>query len=169
MSRESSRAAAVAGHGRYGPVDTERVSANAVPQLLASTARELVARIETSGACVISRVIGDLLVELTQHGRSGERYELGHEYLVSDFPLTGEVLRTREPRIVSLADADANAHQSELLRRLGFESLLMLVLTLRGQTWALVELYGAAGAFGEDDMAVATEIVQTVERRLEAS
>jgi hypothetical protein len=145
------------------------VSANAVPQLLASAARELVARIETSGACVISRVIGDLLVELTQHGRSGERYELGHEYLVSDFPLTADVLRTREPRIVALADEDADAAESELLRRLGFESLLMLVLTLHGQTWALVELYGGACAFGDDDVAVASEIVRTVERRLEAS
>jgi hypothetical protein len=145
------------------------VSANAVPQLLATTARELVARIETSGACVISRVIGDLLVELTQHGRSGERYELGHEYLVSDFPLTGEVLRTRQPRIVSLADDDADPAESELLRRLGFESLLMLVLSLRGQSWALVELYGAAGAFDEQDIAVATEILGTVERRLEGS
>jgi hypothetical protein len=145
------------------------VSANAVPQLLATTARELVARIETSGACVISRVIGDLLVELTQHGRSGERYALGHEYLVSDFPLTGEVLRTRQPRIVSLADDDADPAESELLRRLGFESLLMLVLSLRGQSWALVELYGGAGAFDEQDIAVATEILGTVERRLEGS
>jgi hypothetical protein len=145
------------------------VSANSVPQLLASAARELVARVETSDACVISRVIGDLLVELTQHGRSGRRFELGHEYLVSDFPLTAEVLRTRQPHIVSLGDDDADPAESRLLGRLGFESLLMLVLTLHGQTWALVELYGGARAFGDEDVRVATEIVATVERRLEGS
>ncbi|MBA3734751.1 MAG: hypothetical protein H0W90_06075 [Actinobacteria bacterium] len=67
-----------------------------VPGLLGATVR---AYVEVLGArsCTISRVIGDLLVDLIQH-QQDER--LGHGYLISDYPLTRAVIEGREPRTV---------------------------------------------------------------------
>jgi hypothetical protein len=143
------------------------MSPSAVPQLLTATARELVASLEGSMACVISRVIGDLLIELTQFSRSGAQLEPGHTYLVSDFPLTLEVIETGTPRIVSVADPAADAEEVALLRRLGFESLLMLVLKTRDEVWALVEIYGGEGGFGSVAVETATGLVAQTGSRLE--
>ena len=51
-------------------------------------------------ACTISRVIGDLLVDLVQHRREGSMDRLGHGYLISDYPLTRAVIADREPKTV---------------------------------------------------------------------
>jgi hypothetical protein len=142
------------------------MSGNAVPQLLTATARKLVTSLDGS-ACVISRVIGDLLIELTHFSRRDEQLELGHTYLVSDFPLTLEVIETGVPHIVAVADPEADAAEVALLRRLGFESLLMLVLKTRDEVWALVEIYGDEGGFGNEDVHAANELVAETARQLE--
>jgi hypothetical protein len=48
-----------------------------IPGVLGVTARSLVDLLDAQG-CTISRVIGDLLVDLIQHRRSGELASLGH-------------------------------------------------------------------------------------------
>ena len=62
-----------------------------VPGLLGALAR---AYVDVVGArsCTISRVIGDLLVDLIQYQQEGEPQRLGHGYLISDYPLTRAVI-----------------------------------------------------------------------------
>ena len=138
-----------------------------VPELLSSTARRLVNLSDSASACVVSRVIGDLLVDLTQHSLSG-RIESGHEYLVSDFPLTKQVIESGEPQVVSLTDPNADKAEADLLRRIGFESLLMVPLETNGSSWGLLEVYGDKRGFGPDDISAAKQIAGETSRKLEA-
>ena len=77
-------------------------------------------------ACNLSRVVGQLLVDLCEHSTDGRRIQLGRGYLLPDFPLTQEVVERCEPRIVSLLDADVDPSEAELLRDLNFDSLVMV-------------------------------------------
>jgi hypothetical protein len=43
-------------------------------------------------ACAISRVVGDVLIQVAEHSRDGRTLVLGHGYLISDFPLTDSAL-----------------------------------------------------------------------------
>jgi GAF domain-containing protein len=117
--------------------------------LLGAACRELVELLDAT-ACAISRVIGDLLVGLDEHTTSGRPLAHGHEYLISDFPLTREVVETGEPRWVSRLDRHADEQEATLLSRLGFESLLMVSLPADDGCWALVEVYEESGAFDEE-------------------
>jgi hypothetical protein len=129
-----------------------------VPALLAATARSVVALLEAS-ACTISRVIGDMLVELVDYDVAGRAVQIGHGYLVSDFPLTLEVLEKLEPRTVFLGDPDADEKEAALLRALGFDSLLMLAIQSEGRPWALVEVYADGRRFGPDDTDAAQRVL----------
>src|SRR5213593_4678493 len=101
---------------------TERLRAEtSVPGLLGTTARTFVELLEAP-ACTISRVIGDLLVDLIQHRHSGKPDRLGHGYLISDYPLTRAVIEEGEPRTVFIDDPDADPAEVALLRELGFGS-----------------------------------------------
>ncbi len=139
---------------------------SAVPQLLSGTARRLVELLDGATACVVSRVIGDLLVDLTQHSPSG-RINAGHEYLVSDFPLTKLVIESGEPQVVVLSDPDADAAEADLLRRIGYESLLMLPLEANGGAWGLIEVYGDERGFSDADVHTASEVAAETGRKLE--
>jgi hypothetical protein len=120
----------------------------AIQGVLVDLARNLCTTLGGNG-CVISRVVGDLLVDLVEYTPEGRRFQLGHGYLISDYPLTREVLEQREPRAVAIADPDAEPNEVKLLIELGFASLLMLPLVLGDDLWALVEVYGkGADAFG---------------------
>ncbi len=85
---------------------TERLRAEkTVPSLLGATARAYVELLDAP-ACTISRVIGDLLVDLIQHQKSGKPERLGHGYLIPDYPLTRAVIEERRPQTVSQNDPD---------------------------------------------------------------
>lgn len=139
---------------------------SAVPQLLSGTARKLVESLDGAAACVVSRVIGDLLVDLTQHSTAG-RIEAGHEYLVSDFPLTQQVIENREPQVVIASDPAADKAEADLLRRIGYESLLMLPLEANGDSWGLLEVYGDERGFSDADVHTATVVAAETGRKLE--
>jgi len=117
--------------------------------LLGTACRELV-ELTGATACAISRVIGDLLVGLDEHTTSGRPLAHGHEYLISDFPLTREVVESGDPRWVSRLDADADEQEAALLAKLGFESLLMVCLPTTDGCWGLVEVYEEHGRFDEE-------------------
>jgi GAF domain-containing protein len=137
-----------------------------VSTLLGVACEELVAQTGAERASV-SRVIGDLLVELAHHERSGRDLPL-ELYLVSEYPLTREVLERGEPRAAVLGDPDADAAETALLARLGYEALLMLPLRASGRSWGLVELYAPSGeAFHEEARSRAAALVAALERRLE--
>lgn len=116
--------------------------------LLGTACREAVTLLDAS-ACAISRVIGDLLVGLDEHTVAARPLAHGHEYLISDFPLTREVVESGEARWVSRLDSEADEHEAALLRQLGFESLLMVCLPSGGACWGLVEVYSEHGRFDE--------------------
>lgn len=118
--------------------------------LLGTACREAVRLLDAS-ACAISRVIGDLLVGLDEHTKAARPLAHGHEYLISDFPLTREVVETGEARWLSRLDENAEEHEATLLAKLGFESLLMVCLPASGGCWGLVEVYSEHGRFGEED------------------
>ena len=120
-------------------------------------------------ACNLSRVVGQLLVDLCEHSFDGRRIQLGRGYLLPDFPLTQEVIERREPRIVSLFDADVDESEAELLRDLRFDSLLMLPLVVDDADWGLFEVYReGTDVFTAEHVERATAIVETTSTVLEA-
>jgi GAF domain-containing protein len=134
--------------------------------LLETACRELTETLDAS-ACMISRVVGDLLVSLVEYSRGERAPDIGHEYLISDYPLTHEVIERGEPRAVSLGDEAPDEDEAELLRKLGFESLLMVCLPSSGSCWGLVEVYGEAGSFDDGQAGIAAEIAVEAGHQLE--
>lgn len=127
--------------------------------LLKTTCR-VVAVATDAEACMISRVLGDLLIEIAEWSKTGDSLHSGHGYLVTDYPVTAEVLDRMEPRTASLLEPDTDASEATVLGELGFDSVLMLPLEVGGTSWALVETYASGRAFGEADVEVARPIVQ---------
>jgi GAF domain-containing protein len=134
--------------------------------LLGTACREAVELLDAS-ACAISRVIGDLLVGLDEYTTSERPLAFGHEYLISDFPLTREVVESGEPRWVSRLDPGADEHETALLDKLGFGSVLMVCLPSSGSCWGLVELYLADGRFDRERAELAARFAQRVGTVLE--
>jgi GAF domain-containing protein len=118
--------------------------------------------------CSASRVVGEYIVDATEHAL--REVSLGAEaaYRIADFPLTAEVLRNGEPRAVAFADGDVDPSEAFILRDLGMNALLMLPLRVRGKAWGLIELYEMRlRRFGDEDIAVAQFLAAQAERRLE--
>jgi hypothetical protein len=109
-----------------------------------------------------------LLVDLVQHRRSGKPDRLGHGYLISDYPLTREVIETREPKTVYTGDPDADKAETKLLGELGFDSLLMLAIESEEGAWGLIEVYGNDRRFEpadvDDARALAAETGRLIQR-----
>src|SRR3954454_12851900 len=134
--------------------------------LLDTACRELTQTLDAS-ACAISRIVGDLLVGLAEFTRASSPLGIGHEYLISDYPLTQEVISGGQPRLVSLLDEAPEPTEAELLKRLGFESLMMACLPSQGTCWGLVEVYGEGRSFGRDEAEIANAIAEQAGQRLE--
>lgn len=141
--------------------------ANTVAELLSLTAESFIGVLEAP-ACTISRVIGDLLVDLVQHRLAGPADRLGHGYLISDYPLTRAVIEEREPKTVYTGDPEADEAETSLLAELGFDSLLMLPIEAQDAAWGLVEVYGNGRRFDTADVdvarALATQAGEVLER-----
>jgi GAF domain-containing protein len=146
----------------------ERLRAEkSVPGLLGATARAYVELLDAP-ACTISRVIGDLLVDLMQHQKSGIPDRLGHGYLVSDYPLTRAVIEERQPRTVSQNDPEPDANELRLLRELGYDALLMVAIESGEEAWGLVEVYGEKGRhFKDEEVELAQSLASEVGKFLE--
>lgn len=133
--------------------------------LLAEAARELVDRLKAD-ASGVSRVIGDVLILVTECAPEGRTLQLGQGYLVPDYPATQDVLVTGTPRALTIADEGVDEEEARVLGELGFASLLMLRLQIGGVTWALVEVYrGDPVAFDDEDVRVAAEILARTSAR----
>jgi GAF domain-containing protein len=139
--------------------------AASVAELLSLTAEAFVVVLDAP-ACTISRVIGDLLVDLVQHRREGSLDRLGHGYLISDYPLTRAVIENLEAKTVYGGDADADARETGLLGELGFDSLLMLPIEADGAAWALVEVYASGRRFKTADVEAATALAAEAGEKL---
>ena len=137
-------------------------TAESVASLLPATARAF-AEVLAAPACTISRVIGDLLVDLIQYVEQGKPDRLGHGYLISDFPLTRTVIEEREPLTVHVGDPKADPGEIGLLNELGFDALLMVAIEAEDGPWGLVEVYAERGRrFGDDDLALARDLAAQV-------
>jgi transcriptional regulator with GAF, ATPase, and Fis domain len=150
---------------------TDRLRAEtSVASLIGTTARAFVEVLDAP-ACTISRVIGDLLVDLVQHQKSGEAARLGHGYLISDYPLTRAVIEERRPYTVFQGDPEADPSEVRLLQELGYDSLLMVAIEAEEGAWGLVEVYGENGRrFEDEDLRLAERLAREVGevlRRLE--
>jgi GAF domain-containing protein len=139
---------------------------NSVRGLLDATCRELTQTLDAS-ACAVSRVVGDLLVGLAEFTHSASPLGIGHEYLISDYPLTQEVISAGEPRIVSLLDEAPEPTEAQLLKKLGFQSLVMACVPSGGTCWGLVEVYGEGRRFGDEEAGITDAIAQHAGRQLE--
>jgi GAF domain-containing protein len=115
-----------------------------VPGLLGTTVR-LYVELFDAVSCTLSRVIGDLLVDLISHQRDGKPERLGHGYLVSDYPVTREVIEERQARAVFAGDPEADPKEVGLLVELGFDSLMMVAIDGGNEAWGLVEVYRNQG------------------------
>lgn len=150
-----------------GPAAGATPEPQSISTLLNSLCVGLTELVDGDG-CNISRVIGELLVDLLEYERSGRRIQLGRGYLLSDYPLTREVLELGEPRTASVHDPSSDASEVALLRELGFDSLLMLPLNLDGRCWALVEVYREGPrTFDAADIAAARGFVEAAGGRLD--
>jgi GAF domain-containing protein len=93
-------------------------------------------------ACAVSRVIGDVLLLITEHYTPpAKSVQLGAGYLVSDFPETKRVIAERSSMTTVVGEAGCDPAEERLLLELGYGALLMLPLELRGEVWGLVEVY----------------------------
>ena len=133
---------------------------HSVSRVLHVACGELVELLDARFASV-SRVIGDLLVELSGYRRDGGEHPL-ELFLVTDYPVTQEVIDEGEARVVRRADPGADPAEAALLQKLGFDSLLMLPLRSHGQSWGLVEIYGDERVFEDDEIESAKTIVDRV-------
>jgi GAF domain-containing protein len=137
-------------------------TAQTVAALLPATARAF-AEVLEAPACTISRVIGDLLVDLIQYVQDGKQDRLGHGYLISDFPLTRTVIEEREPLTVYVGDPKADAKEIGLLNELGFDALLMVAIEAEDGPWGLVEVYGEKKRrFSDGDLELARDLAGEV-------
>jgi transcriptional regulator with GAF, ATPase, and Fis domain len=110
----------------------------------------------------ISQMIGDVLLQVVEHVPGGGTLQTGHGYLVSDYPVTQDVLSARRPRLVSLDDDHPDEAEAVLLRQLGYDALLMLPLVTDGAVWGLVELYAAGRGFDDGDVRAAERALTRV-------
>jgi hypothetical protein len=119
-------------------------------------------------ACAISRVVGDLLVGLVELSPDDHRrLDLGHEYLISEYSLTQEVIELGEARAVSLREKAPEPSEAQLLEKLGFDSLLMVCLPTATGCWGLVEAYADEKLFSESDAAAAEKIAEATGAQLD--
>jgi hypothetical protein len=123
-----------------------------LPGLLHAATREFVEVVDGL-ACAISRVVGDVLIQVAEYARDDRTLVLGHGYLISDFPLTEEALRLGEPQCLSLLDPDPDPREATLLSELELDSLLMIPLPSPTGPWGLAEIYVNGRRFDSDDLA----------------
>jgi len=136
-----------------------------LPGMLHTTTRQLVEVVDGL-ACAISRVVGDVLIQVAEYARDGRTLVLGHGYLISDFPLTDEALRRGRPHCLSLLDPDPDPREATLLSELGLDSLLMIPLPSPAGPWGLAEIYVNGRRFDADDVARVGPIAAAFGERL---
>jgi hypothetical protein len=124
-----------------------------LPSLLHTATRSFVDVVD-GVACAISRIVGDVLIQVSEYALDGRTLVLGHGYLISDFPLTKTVLETGQPAVCSLLDDNCEPSEADLLRELQLESLLMAPLGSGPAPWGLAEIYANGRSFTAADVEI---------------
>ena len=139
----------------------ESTSFDGVGSVWDLTHRLCVALVDEVGGvgCIVSRVIGDVLVQVAEYAPDGRTFQLGRGFLVSQFPTTAEVLESGLAQAVSAGDAEADAAEVAVLSDLATDAVLMLALYGPGGAWGLVELYRDDEPFEADEAERAQQVV----------
>jgi EAL domain-containing protein (putative c-di-GMP-specific phosphodiesterase class I) len=90
---------------------------------------------------LISIIDGDELVVVGRVGPDREE----ERFRIADFPATERLLREQHSVQVHVTDPEADPAEVELLRELGYRSLLMLPVSCAGRAIGLFEAYSAGG------------------------
>jgi len=152
--------------GRDQDVEATLRTATTVPALMREAARAAADAVDGDG-CAISRILGDVLIELAEFAGTRKTLYLGHGYLVSDYPLTRQAIERREPRTVYAPDPDADPAEVALLEELGFTSLLMIPICAAEDVWGLAEIYREGlHRFVNTDAERATRLFEIVGERV---
>jgi GAF domain-containing protein len=166
MTTRALRSAPVEGNRRRGDVEAELRAAPNIRELMRTAARLAAEAVGGSG-CAISRVIGDVLIEMAEFSGTRDTLYLGHGYLISDYPLTREAIERREPRTVYTIDPDADSQEVALLNELGFSALLMLPICAADEVWGLAEVYReGVDRFVDSDAEQVTSLFELVGERV---
>jgi len=118
---------------------------------------------------LISKVEGERLADVVRH--STRHIDLGEDtaYVISDFPVTKEVLEKITVRSISFLDDDLDRAEAFVLRELRMNCALLLPLVVHGRSWGLVEVYDMRlRRYSREDEAVAWFLVGQAGRRIEA-
>jgi hypothetical protein len=134
--------------------------------LLDETNRELVERLPADASSV-SRVIGDLILLVSECAPEGRTLHMGQGYLVPDYPATSTVLATGVPYTMTVGGADADPAETRVLEELGYGALLLARLEIgAAASWGLVEVYRTAPVpFDAEAVQVAGEILARTSQR----
>ena len=169
--------------GDAGRVTERRTGRRAADAELAAVADALAAETELEPALValcraltsslsataaqVSLLDGQLLFDVAAYALRDIDLGGAAAYLVSDFPLTRDVLERREPRAMSFVDDRIDRAEAFVLRELNMNSLLMLPFLVGDRVWGLVEVYDVRmRRFEDDDIAAAAQLTALAGRRL---
>ena len=117
----------------------------------------------------ISKVDGPRLGDTAKHALRD--VDLGEDvaYVISDFPVTAQVLETLTSKSISFLDDDLDGAEAFVLRELQMNSALLVPIVVEGVAWGLVEIYDMRlRRYDADETAVATFLVGQAARRIEA-
>lgn len=133
-----------------GPIQEARD----LPDLYAGLARCVVKALGAD-ACLVSLLDGGghILRDVAASVRpSHELNTVAASYLLKDFPVTDEVIRTGVPVWISRSDPDAHPSETDFLGEIGFHQVLICPLKVEGTTIGTVEAYRKSESpFGGDD------------------
>jgi transcriptional regulator with GAF, ATPase, and Fis domain len=121
-----------------------------------------------ASAAVVSRVDGPHLVDVVTH--SLREVDIGDDsaYVISEFPITEEVLGNGRARSVSFLDEEIDFAEAFVLRELRMSCVLMVPLIVKAQAWGLVEIYDVRlRQFSSADQAIGEFLVSQAGLRLE--
>ena len=117
----------------------------------------------------ISRVEGPNLVDLVTHALRTVELSDDNVYVISDYPVTQDVLERPCIRSVSFLDEDLDAGEAFVLRELGMNAAMLLPLRVDDRSWGLVEIYDMRmRRYTPEDEALAGFLVAQAGRRIEA-
>jgi diguanylate cyclase (GGDEF)-like protein len=109
------------------------------------------AQVASMDDCAISSFEADtnLVRVIAQYSQFGVREDadLGKAYNLRDFPATARVLKSGKPFVIHIQDPQADQAEVDLLKKLGYGTLLMFPLISAERPIGLVELYSTQSDF----------------------
>ena len=139
-----------------------------VDEVLERLSRSVTFVLGATGA-LISKVEGRRLADAVRH--SLRDIDLGEDttYLISDFPVTQDVLEKISVKSISFLDHDLDRAEAFVLRELRMNCALLVPLVVHGRSWGLVEIYDMRlRRFTSEDEGVAWFLVGQAGRRIES-